>query len=66
MYMYFLMSLICIAYHVENKHIIIIIIIIINNSVNWLEDNSLCVAGDKSKILIVGTEQLKRKRLKTN
>ena len=36
----------------------------VNNSVNWLKDNRLCVAGDKSKILIVGTEQLKRKRLK--
>ena len=36
----------------------------VNNSVNWLKDNRLCVAGDKSKILIVGTKQLKRKRLK--
>ena len=36
----------------------------VNSSVNWLKDNRWCVAGDKSKILIVGTEQLKRKRLK--
>ena len=36
----------------------------VNNSVNWLKDNRLCVAGDKSKLLIVGTEQLKRTRLK--
>ena len=28
----------------------------VNNSVNWLKDNRLCVAGDKSKILIVGTK----------
>ena len=35
----------------------------VNNSVNWLKDNRLCVAGDKSKLLIVGTEQLKRTRL---
>ena len=33
----------------------------VNNSVNWLKDNRLCVAGDKSKILIVCTKQLKRK-----
>ena len=36
----------------------------VNNSVKWLKDNRLCVAGDKSKILIVGTEGVKRKRLK--
>ena len=36
----------------------------VNNSVNWLKDNRLCVAGEKSKILIVDTKQLKRKRLK--
>ena len=35
----------------------------VNYSVNWLKDNRLCVAGDKSKLLIVGTEQLKRTRL---
>ena len=35
----------------------------VNNSVNWLKDNRLYVAGDKSKLLIVGTEQLKRTRL---
>ena len=36
----------------------------VNNSVNWLKDNRLFVAGDKSKILIVVTKQLRRKRLK--
>ena len=36
----------------------------VNNSVNRLKDNRLCVAGDKSKVLIVGTKQLKRTRLK--
>ena len=27
---------------------------------NWLKDNRLCVAGDKSKLILVGTEQLNR------
>ena len=36
----------------------------VNNSVNWLKDNRLCVAGDKSKILIVSTKQLRRTRLR--
>ena len=30
-----------------------------NNSATWLKDNRLCVAGDKSKLLIVGTKKLK-------
>ena len=30
----------------------------LNNSVNWLKDNRLCVAGDKSKLIIVGKEQV--------
>ena len=29
----------------------------VNNSVNWLKGNRLCVVWDKSKLLIVGTEQ---------
>ena len=36
----------------------------VNNSVNWLKDNILCVAGDKSKLLKGGKEQVKRTRLK--
>ena len=35
------------------------------NSVNWLKDNRLSVAGDKSKIcIVISTKQLRRKRLK--
>ena len=30
-----------------------------NNSANWMKDNRLCVAGEKSKLLIIGTSQLK-------
>ena len=36
----------------------------VNNSVNWLKGNRLCVAGDKSKIIIVSTTQLRRTRLR--
>ena len=36
----------------------------VNNCVNWLKDNRLCFAGEKSKLIIVGTEQLKRTRMK--
>ena len=36
----------------------------VDNSVNWLKDNRLCVAGDKSNILIVSTKQLRRARLR--
>ena len=32
-----------------------------NNSASWLKDNRLCVAGDKSKLLVIGTKQLKRR-----
>ena len=32
-------------------------------SVNWLKDNRMCVAGDKSKLLISGTRQLKDKKV---
>jgi len=31
-------------------------------SCSWLKDNRMCVAGDKSKLLIIGTEELKRSR----
>ena len=29
------------------------------NSAQWLKDNRLCVAGEKSKLLVIGTKQLK-------
>ena len=32
-------------------------------SVNWLKDNRMCVAGDKSKLLINGTRQPKDKKV---
>ena len=35
----------------------------VNNTVSWLKDNRLCVAGDKSKMLIVGTSELRTARL---
>ena len=35
----------------------------VNNMVSWLKDNRLCVAGDKSKLLIVGTSELRTARL---
>ena len=31
-----------------------------NLSCNWLKDNRMCVAGDKSKLIIIGTKELKR------
>ena len=31
---------------------------------NFVKDNRLCVAGEKSKLLIVGSEKVKRTRLK--
>ena len=34
-----------------------------NLSCNWLKDNRMCVAGDKSKLLILGTKELKRSKL---
>ena len=30
-----------------------------NNSASWLKDNRLCVAADKSKLVIAGTKQLR-------
>ena len=32
------------------------------NSAQWLSDNRLCVAGEKSKLLVIGTKQLKRQK----
>ena len=34
-----------------------------DNSCDWLKDNRMCVAGEKSKLLIVGTRELKRIQL---
>ena len=36
----------------------------VQNSVHWLKDNRMCVAGDKSKLLIVGTRELRATRLR--
>ena len=33
------------------------------NSAMWLSDNGLCVAGDKSKLLVVGTRQRRKQKL---
>ena len=30
-----------------------------DNSARWLTDNKLCVAGDKSKLLVIGTRQIR-------
>ena len=35
----------------------------VNNTVSWLKDNRLCVAGDKSKLLIVAHQELRNARL---
>ena len=32
-------------------------------SCDWLRDNRMCVSGEKSKLLILGTEELKRARI---
>ena len=34
------------------------------NSADWLSDNRLCVAGEKSKLLIIGTNKLKKQKLR--
>ena len=34
------------------------------NSARWLTDNKLSVAGDKSKLLIVGTKQMRNQKLR--
>ena len=33
------------------------------NSARWLNDNRLCVAGEKSKLLVIGTRQLRNQKL---
>ena len=35
----------------------------VDKTVEWLKDNRMCVAGDKSKILIVGTRELRATRI---
>ena len=34
-----------------------------DNSAQWLRDNRLCVAGEKTKLLVLGTSQLKASKL---
>ena len=34
------------------------------NSANWLRDNKQCVAAEKSKLLVIGTKQLRSQKLK--
>ena len=36
-----------------------------NNSANWMKDNRLCVAGEKSKLLIIGTKSLRASKVDT-
>ena len=36
------------------------------NSASWLTDNRLCVAGEKSKLLVIGTRQLRNQKLVQN
>ena len=31
----------------------------VENTVNWLKDNKMCVAGSKSKFMIIGTQRLR-------
>ena len=33
-----------------------------DNMVEWLKDNRLCVAGEKSKLLVEGTKELRTKK----
>ena len=35
------------------------------NSAQWLTDNRLCVAGNKSKLLVIGTSRLRASKLTT-
>ena len=35
----------------------------VNNSVSWLSDNKLCIAPDKSKLLVLGNQKLKESKL---
>ena len=32
-------------------------------SYEWLKDNSMRVAGEKSKLLVIGTKELRRRKL---
>ena len=32
-------------------------------SCDWLTDNRMCVAGDKSKLLVIGTKEMRKKKL---
>ena len=34
-----------------------------DNSASWLSDNGLCVAGDKSKLLVIGTRQRRNQKM---
>ena len=34
-----------------------------DHSSQWLKDNRMCVAGEKSKLLIIGTRQLKASKV---
>ena len=34
-----------------------------NLSCSWLKDNRMCVAGEKSKLMIIGTKELRKKKL---
>ena len=36
------------------------------NSAKWLKDNRLCVAGSKSKLLIIGTNKMRKQRIQEN
>ena len=33
------------------------------NSAQWLKDNRLCVAGNKSKLLVIGTSKLRASKI---
>ena len=33
------------------------------NSAQWLSDNRLCVAGEKSKLMVIGTRQMRNQKL---
>ena len=33
------------------------------NSIQWLKDNRLCVAGSKNKFLMIGTDKLRKTRI---
>ena len=36
-----------------------------NNSARWMKDNRLCVAGEKSKLLIIGTSKMRASKVTT-